>query len=173
MLRRKKAYKTPSSILPGIHRKSCSYGTCGFGGATARCSQDSKLETPILFWGPDPIQGLHAPEEKAILSLPLLARDSHNDIFHELSFCPCSTILPYSGDAAEGVELIARGEGCLVSSAYSNNRKWLREMCFSAAVWNGRLQLCSKKALTVRFHLDGVAQSATWWPWPSGRWRRP
>ena len=28
---------------------------------------------------------------------------------------------------------------------YSNDRDWLRDICFSAAAWNGRLQLCSQK----------------------------
>ena len=102
----------------------------------------------IVVGGSDPVQGLHAPEGKGYFVAPTLlrARDAHNPIFHELEvFGPCATILPYSGDAAEGAALIARGEGCLVSSAYSNKRDWLREMCFAAAPWNGRLQLCSKK----------------------------
>ena len=102
----------------------------------------------VIFGGTDPIQGLNAPESKGYFVAPTLlrAKDSHNPIFHNLEvFGPCSTILPYSGEAAEGADLIARGEGCLVSSAYSNNRKWLRDICFSVAPWNGRLQLCSKK----------------------------
>jgi 3,4-dehydroadipyl-CoA semialdehyde dehydrogenase len=102
----------------------------------------------IVLGGTDPLQGLHAPEGKGYFVAPTLlrARDAYNPVFHELEvFGPCVTILPYSGDAIEGAELIARGEGCLVSSAYSNNRKWLQEICFAAAPWNGRLQLCSKK----------------------------
>lgn len=102
----------------------------------------------IVVGGSDPIEGLHAPEGKGYFVAPTLlrARDAHNPIFHELEvFGPCATILPYSGEAQEGAELIARGEGCLVSSIYSNKRNWLKDMCFAAAPWNGRLQLCSKK----------------------------
>ena len=33
----------------------------------------------------------------------------------------------------------------MVSSVYSNDRKWLKDICFAAAPWNGRLQLCSQK----------------------------
>ena len=102
----------------------------------------------IVVGGPDAISGINAPEGKGYFVAPTLlrARDAHNPIFHEIEvFGPCATILPYSGEAKEGAELIAKGEGCLVSSAYSNDRNWLREICFEAAPWNGRLQLCSKK----------------------------
>jgi oxepin-CoA hydrolase/3-oxo-5,6-dehydrosuberyl-CoA semialdehyde dehydrogenase len=102
----------------------------------------------VVLGGVTPLQGLHAPEGKGYFVAPTLlrARDTNNPIFHELEvFGPCATILPYSGEATEGADLIARGAGCLVSSAYSNNRSWLREICFAAAPWNGRLQLCSKK----------------------------
>ncbi len=110
--------------------------------------QQLAAHSDIVFGGAEPIQGLHAPEGKGYFVAPTLlrAKDSHNPIFHELEvFGPCATILPYSGEASEGADLIARGEGCLVSSAYSNNRKWLKDICFSVAPWNGRLQLCSKK----------------------------
>ncbi len=63
---------------------------------------------------------------------------------HEV-FGPVSTVGAYSGDAAFAAEFIARGEGCLVSSAYSDDRDWVATFVASAAPWAGRLYLGSSK----------------------------
>ncbi|MFT3700622.1 MAG: 3,4-dehydroadipyl-CoA semialdehyde dehydrogenase [Kofleriaceae bacterium] len=63
---------------------------------------------------------------------------------HEV-FGPVSTLGAYNGDAAYAAEFIARGEGCLVSSAYSDDRDWVASFVTAAAPWAGRLFLGSSK----------------------------
>jgi len=63
---------------------------------------------------------------------------------HEV-FGPVSTVAPYAGDAAFAAEFIARGEGCLVSSVYSDDRDWVAAFVGAAAPWAGRLFLGSSK----------------------------
>jgi 3,4-dehydroadipyl-CoA semialdehyde dehydrogenase len=63
---------------------------------------------------------------------------------HEV-FGPVSTVGPYSGDAAFAAAFIAKGEGCLVSSAYSDDRDWVARFVTAAAPWAGRLYLGSSK----------------------------
>ncbi|HEY0253356.1 MAG TPA: 3,4-dehydroadipyl-CoA semialdehyde dehydrogenase, partial [Kofleriaceae bacterium] len=63
---------------------------------------------------------------------------------HEV-FGPVSTLGAYNGDAAYAAEFIAKGEGCLVSSAYSDDRDWVASFVTAAAPWAGRLFLGSSK----------------------------
>ncbi|MEO8706145.1 MAG: 3,4-dehydroadipyl-CoA semialdehyde dehydrogenase [Kofleriaceae bacterium] len=63
---------------------------------------------------------------------------------HEV-FGPVSTIGSYDGTAAFAAAFIARGEGCLVSSAYSDDREWVTGFVGEAAAWAGRLYLGSAK----------------------------
>ena len=63
---------------------------------------------------------------------------------HEV-FGPVSTIGAYTGDAAFAAAFIAKGEGCLVSSAYSDDRDWTASFVGAAAPWAGRLYLGSSK----------------------------
>jgi oxepin-CoA hydrolase/3-oxo-5,6-dehydrosuberyl-CoA semialdehyde dehydrogenase len=63
---------------------------------------------------------------------------------HEV-FGPVSTLAPYSGEAAFAADFIAKGEGCLVSSAYSDDRDWVAGFVTAAAPWAGRLYLGSSK----------------------------
>jgi oxepin-CoA hydrolase/3-oxo-5,6-dehydrosuberyl-CoA semialdehyde dehydrogenase len=63
---------------------------------------------------------------------------------HEV-FGPVATILGYDGTAARAVAEVARGEGGLVSSVYSDDRAFCGEMLLGLAPWHGRLLLGSKK----------------------------
>jgi oxepin-CoA hydrolase/3-oxo-5,6-dehydrosuberyl-CoA semialdehyde dehydrogenase len=63
---------------------------------------------------------------------------------HEV-FGPVSTVGAYNGEAAFAAEFVARGEGCLVSSAYSDDRDWVASFVGAAAPWAGRLYLGSSK----------------------------
>jgi oxepin-CoA hydrolase/3-oxo-5,6-dehydrosuberyl-CoA semialdehyde dehydrogenase len=63
---------------------------------------------------------------------------------HEV-FGPVTTLAPYSGDAAFAAAFVARGHGCLVSSAYSDDRDWVQSFVAAAAPWAGRLYLGSTK----------------------------
>jgi len=96
--------------------------------------------------GPGP---LGVSEGKGFFVGPVLRRASNamtcaplNE--HEV-FGPVSTLAPYSGDGAYAAAFIAKGEGCLVSSAYSDDRDWVQTFVTNAAPWAGRLFLGSSK----------------------------
>lgn len=102
----------------------------------------------VVCGGSYPVDGVNAPKGKGYFVAPTLfvANDSNADIFHNLEvFGPCSTILPYDGTADTAAKLLAKGEGCLVSSVYCDDKSWLTEFVFAAAPWNGRLVTVSKK----------------------------
>jgi len=63
---------------------------------------------------------------------------------HEI-FGPVTTVAPYTGDASFAAEFVAKGDGCLVSSAYSDERDWVAQFTGAAAPWVGRLYLGSAK----------------------------
>jgi len=63
---------------------------------------------------------------------------------HEI-FGPVTTLGAYSGQPAFAAEFVARGEGCLVSAAYSDDREWVGKFVAAAAPWAGRLYLGSSK----------------------------
>ncbi|HEX5062329.1 MAG TPA: 3,4-dehydroadipyl-CoA semialdehyde dehydrogenase [Kofleriaceae bacterium] len=60
-------------------------------------------------------------------------------------FGPVSTVGSYNGTAVFAAEFVARGEGCLVSSAYSDDRDWVATFVSAASSWAGRLYLGSSK----------------------------
>jgi oxepin-CoA hydrolase/3-oxo-5,6-dehydrosuberyl-CoA semialdehyde dehydrogenase len=59
---------------------------------------------------------------------------------HEI-FGPVASLLAYSGDAAEASAIVARGNGGLVSSVYSEDGGWIGEAVFGIAPCNGRIYL--------------------------------
>jgi 3,4-dehydroadipyl-CoA semialdehyde dehydrogenase len=63
---------------------------------------------------------------------------------HEI-FGPVSTVGAYDGTSQFAAAFVARGEGCLVSSAYSDDRDWVGGFVGAAAPWAGRLFLGSQK----------------------------
>ena len=60
-------------------------------------------------------------------------------------FGPVTTVAPYDGDPAYAAHFVANGAGCLVSSAYSDDRDWIASFVTAAAPWAGRLYLGSSK----------------------------
>jgi len=63
---------------------------------------------------------------------------------HEV-FGPVSSLLPYDGDASAAAALVARGEGTLVCSVYSDDKAFLEGMIGASACWTGRLLVGSEK----------------------------
>jgi oxepin-CoA hydrolase/3-oxo-5,6-dehydrosuberyl-CoA semialdehyde dehydrogenase len=63
---------------------------------------------------------------------------------HEV-FGPVTTLGAYDGDPALAAAFVARGDGCLVSSAYSDDRDWVGKFVAAASPWVGRLYLGSSK----------------------------
>lgn len=77
----------------------------------------------------------------------LLARDPANASpvhSHEV-FGPCATLMPYSGDPAEAIGYVRRGQGGLVASVYSDDKDFASAMLFGIAPYHGRLHLGSAR----------------------------
>ena len=78
----------------------------------------------------------------------LQAEDNGADVLHELEvFGPCATILPYDGEAATAVDLVNRAGGCLVSSVYSDDKAFVKEVVSGIAPWHGRVWVGSEKTM--------------------------
>jgi oxepin-CoA hydrolase/3-oxo-5,6-dehydrosuberyl-CoA semialdehyde dehydrogenase len=60
-------------------------------------------------------------------------------------FGPVATVVPYAGGAAEAVELVARGNGGLVSSVYSEDPPFVSEVVLGLAPYHGRVFIGSAK----------------------------
>jgi len=60
-------------------------------------------------------------------------------------FGPVATLLPYSGRADEAATLVALGGGCLVSSLYSDDRRFSTELALGLAPWCGRVYAGNSK----------------------------
>lgn len=106
-------------------------------------------ETEEVFGGTGEITPVGAPAGKGYFVGPVvrttakpLESSALND--HEV-FGPVLTVGPYANEAALAAQFIARGEGCLVSSAYSDDRDWVAGFVGAAAPWLGRLYLGSAK----------------------------
>ncbi len=110
-------------------------------------------EARIVCGGSRPLQGLSAPDGKGYFVAPTLLKGSADSerVHSREVFGPCATVLPYDGDAESGAGLVARGQGSLVSSVYSDDRRWLADFLMSAAPWNGRVLAASKKVSDQTF----------------------
>jgi len=75
-----------------------------------------------------------------------VARDPDAAVIHEIEvFGPVSTIVPYSGDAQAAAEIVVRGGGGLVTSAYSNDQDWSMQYILGVAPWHGRVWVASDR----------------------------
>ena len=54
-------------------------------------------------------------------------------------FGPVATLIPFDGSAAQAVEQVRYGLGCLVSTIYADQAQFLRDTILGLAAWNGRL----------------------------------
>ena len=78
----------------------------------------------------------------------LCAKDGEPAILHELEvFGPCATVIPYSGKAEDAIELCNRGDGSLVASVYSDDKKFVSRVVHGIAPWHGRVWLGSEKTM--------------------------
>jgi oxepin-CoA hydrolase/3-oxo-5,6-dehydrosuberyl-CoA semialdehyde dehydrogenase len=76
----------------------------------------------------------------------VVGRDAHAPVFHaEEVFGPVASVLPWSGDPAEAAALVAAGGGSLVTSVYSDDRRWPAELALELAPWSGRVYLGSAR----------------------------
>jgi phenylacetic acid degradation protein PaaN len=76
----------------------------------------------------------------------LVARDARQPEFHDAEvFGPVATLLPYSGEVSEAIELTNLGGGGLVCSVYSNDGPWTAEFVAGIAPWHGRIWIGSDR----------------------------
>ncbi len=60
-------------------------------------------------------------------------------------FGPVATLLPYSGSAQDASDIVARGDGSLVGSVYSNDAAWVEAAVLGLAPWHGRVWVGSDR----------------------------
>jgi 3,4-dehydroadipyl-CoA semialdehyde dehydrogenase len=111
----------------------------------------SKLreESKSVFGGDGTVEPIGAPTSKGYFLSPVLlesSRPAEARAVHEHEvFGPVATLLPYSGAASEAIALVARSDGGLVSSIYSDARAFVEEAVLGLAPHHGRLFLGSSK----------------------------
>jgi len=109
----------------------------------------------IVLGGPEPVDPIGLEKGQGCFLAPTLLRadDSASaEVVHRHEvFGPVATILPYDGTPEAATDLVARGEGSLVSSAYGDDRDWLEGIVTGLAPWNGRLYLGSEKVAEAAF----------------------
>ena len=86
-------------------------------------------------------KGYFVPPTLLVSESPDKARAVHE---HEV-FGPVATLLPYPGDPASVVAMVARGGGGLVSSIYSDDRTFTGDVLLGIAPYHGRIMLGSEK----------------------------
>ncbi len=96
----------------------------------------------VVFGSAEPVA------EKGFFMSPVLLHLSQPDPgdavhTHEV-FGPVATVMPYT-DAASAVRLVAAGGGGLVSSVYSDDKSFLREVVLGIAPYHGRITVGSSK----------------------------
>lgn len=108
-----------------------------------------------------------APASGGCFVAPTLFRvdaDNAGPFVHEHEvFGPVATVITYSGDAADAVDLVARGGGSLVCSVYSDDVAWGGDVVLGLAPWHGRIQWGSKKV-----HDQGAGPGAVLAPFVHG-----
>jgi 3,4-dehydroadipyl-CoA semialdehyde dehydrogenase len=107
----------------------------------ARLAQEGKL----AFGSAAPVAAAGVEAGKGFFLSPVLvevAAGAAAAAVHDREvFGPVASLLPYSGDAAEAAAIVARGNGGLVSSLYSDDTGWLEEAVFGIAPHHGRIFL--------------------------------
>ncbi len=68
------------------------------------------------------------------------------DVVHDLEvFGPVQTLVPYDGTADEAVRAVRRGRGGLVSSVYSDDKRFAMDTVLGMAPYHGRVCIGSAK----------------------------
>ncbi|MBM4365880.1 MAG: 3,4-dehydroadipyl-CoA semialdehyde dehydrogenase [Deltaproteobacteria bacterium] len=102
----------------------------------------------VVLGGPERVDGRGSEAGKGYFVAPTVIRldGAGPGPVHDIEvFGPSVSILPYDGSAAEGANFLARGQGSLVSTAYSDDRAWIGQMIADGAPWLGRFMLVSSK----------------------------
>jgi oxepin-CoA hydrolase/3-oxo-5,6-dehydrosuberyl-CoA semialdehyde dehydrogenase len=95
----------------------------------------------LLFGHPERVDVQDADAERGAFLSPILLRadDAGREELHSVeAFGPVSTLIPYR-DAADAIELAARGRGSLAGSIVSADTDFARDVVLGLAPWHGRL----------------------------------
>jgi phenylacetic acid degradation protein PaaN len=84
-------------------------------------------------------------EPIVLLATPEAAREQQATFHHTEVFGPVVTLLPYDGTVAAAAEIVALGQGSLVSTVYGDDRSWTAEAVAELSPYLGRLVLASEK----------------------------
>jgi phenylacetic acid degradation protein PaaN len=80
-----------------------------------------------------------------LLATSEAARDPQAAFHHTEVFGPVATLLPYDGSVDAAAEIVALGQGSLVSTVYSDDREWTARAVAQLSPFLGRLVLASEK----------------------------
>lgn len=106
-------------------------------------------QTELVFGNGERIDGVGNPAGTGFFFGPTLleaSEGSEADVVHELEvFGPVATMIPYDGSPAAAATLVARGQGSLVTSLYSNDTEFVKAFLAEGGSTSGRLYLGSEK----------------------------
>lgn len=96
------------------------------------------------------------PEGKGYFIEPILlqasaqaARDPASRFHQTEVFGPVATLLPYDGTVDTAAEIVGHGQGSLVSTVYSDDRKWTAAAISQLGPFLGRLVVASEKVASA------------------------
>jgi oxepin-CoA hydrolase/3-oxo-5,6-dehydrosuberyl-CoA semialdehyde dehydrogenase len=102
-----------------------------------------------LVFGTAEVEALGAPPGKGFFVSPALieleAGADAPSVHGREVFGPVATVVPYSGRADEAAAIVARGQGGLVSSVYSEDAAFTTDVVLGLAPYHGRVILGSAK----------------------------
>jgi oxepin-CoA hydrolase/3-oxo-5,6-dehydrosuberyl-CoA semialdehyde dehydrogenase len=123
--------------------------------ATAAQRQDVREGVDLLardgrlVYGQAEVEAVGVPPGKGFFVSPVLLEVEPGaaapSVHSREVFGPVATIVPYSGAAAEAAEIVARGNGGLVSSVYSEDPAFTAEVVLGLAPYHGRVFIGSAK----------------------------
>mgnify|MGYP001023509813 CR=1 FL=1 len=111
----------------------------------------AKLETcaKIVFGSVSNVSPIGAPSGKGYFCTPILLQGNNpqaGDAVHTHEvFGPVATVMPYDGTSAAAAALVAAGGGGLVTSVYSDDKSFLRDIVLAIAPFHGRIVIGSAK----------------------------
>ncbi|MEE2786854.1 MAG: 3,4-dehydroadipyl-CoA semialdehyde dehydrogenase [Myxococcota bacterium] len=93
------------------------------------------------------LEGVAAGQGCFVTPLLLKARDADaGEAIHDVEvFGPVATVLPYDGRSAHAADLVQRARGCLVTSLYVDDRRFMSDAIYDWSGYNGRLVITDAK----------------------------
>lgn len=106
-------------------------------------------EAKLILGSGERVDGVGCPPGRGFFVEPTLLVADRSDaatIHAREVFAPVATLIPYDGDAAQAAEIVALAEGTLVTSAYSDDGDWVRELLELGGAATGRLYVGSEES---------------------------